>query len=179
MESENKSPIFELIDSLITGFVTPEQAYEIARKYPSTSSSIAGWIHESAARGEWRRVERLANLAAPLAAPGLADVLRKLIDAEVSGLNVEDIVEILGEVRAVHAAASIFRLLERSLNSDAPAYWLSQKIIFALHELDTVEADGYLWSMTRSDWPNPIRWHAAVALGVEEGLGFDEDQMLG
>jgi hypothetical protein len=32
--------------------------------------------------------------------------------------------------------------------------------------------------MTADSWPNPIRWHAAVALRVEDELGFDEDLML-
>jgi hypothetical protein len=75
-------------------------------------------------------------------------------------------------------AGTIFRVVDRSLESDAPTYWLSQKAILALSELETDEADRYLREMTADSWPNPIRWHAAVALRVEDALGFDEDVML-
>ncbi|WP_109634006.1 HEAT repeat domain-containing protein [Lentzea atacamensis] len=124
-------------------------------------------------------MERLANLAAPLAAPGLGEVLCSIIERDISGLNTEDLVEILGDIGASEAAGSIFRMLQRRIAFDKPAYWLAQKSILALSEFGTEEADEYLRDMTRSDWPDPVRWHAAVALCVEDDLGFDEDRMLG
>ncbi|WP_091646088.1 hypothetical protein [Micromonospora pallida] len=148
-------------------------------EFPETVRSISGWIRDAAAVRDWRRVERFANLAAVLNAPGLGEVLQLILDADVrDGLNEEDLVDILGEVRAVAAAGTIFQVVKRSLESDAPAYWLSQKAIGALGDIDTEEARRYLREMTTESWPNPIRWHAAVDLCIEDELGFDEDSML-
>ena len=72
----------------------------------------------------------------------------------------------------------MFRVVRRSLESDAPAYWLCQKAIFSLSELGSDEAERYLREMTSDSWPDPIRWHAAVALCIEDELGFDEDSMV-
>ncbi len=52
----------ELVDSLVVGFVTKEQAEEIASEYPEVTMSMVGWIREAATAEDWRRVERLANL---------------------------------------------------------------------------------------------------------------------
>ncbi|MFB9542189.1 hypothetical protein [Micromonospora sagamiensis] len=128
---------------------------------------------------DWRRVERLANLAALLRAPGLGEVLQSILSSDVrDGLNEEDLVDILGEIGAVGAARTIFQVVERSLETDAPAYWLCQKAIGALCDIGTEEARRYLCEMTTDSWPDPIRWHAAVGLCVEDELGFDEDSML-
>ncbi|MCQ8774180.1 hypothetical protein [Streptomyces telluris] len=167
--------LVDLVDSMIKGFITVERARGIEAEVPGVGDAIAGWIRESAAAQDWRRVERLANLAAPLQAPGLGDVLCDLLDAEIAELNNEDVVDILGEIRAAGAAGSIFRLVERSIGSDAPAYWLCQKAILSLSELETNEAEGYLRAMTDPAWPDPIRWHAAVALMIEESLGLKEE----
>ncbi|TDD54487.1 hypothetical protein E1263_26970 [Kribbella antibiotica] len=172
-------PRAELVASLAVGFITKERAEEIAAEYPEVISSIAGWIREAAAREDWRMVERFANLAAPLAPPGVGEVLRELLDADIDQLNNEDVVDILGELRAVEAASSLFRAVERSLESDAPAYWLCQKAIGSLRDLETDEANDYLRTLTAATWPGPIRWYAAEALQIEDELGFAEDQMLG
>jgi hypothetical protein len=168
----------DLVDSLAVGFITTERARAIVTQYPEVTGSIVGWIREAATSRDWRRVERLANLAAPLRAPGLGEALRDLLDANIAQLNNEDMVDILGEIRAVESGDSLFRLVERSVESDSPAYWLCQKAILSLSELDTDEANGYLHAMTATPWPRSIRWHAAVALGIEDELGFDENQML-
>jgi hypothetical protein len=169
----------DVVDSLLVGFITPERAAEIEARFPIVADSIGGWIKDSAAAQNWSRVERLANLAARLQPPGLGDILRELLDADIAELNNEDVVDILGEIHEAGAAGSIFRLVERSAESDAPAYWLCQKAILSLSELETDEANGYLLTLTRPSWPGPIRWHAAVALQIEDDLGFEEDRMLG
>lgn len=169
----------DLVDSLVTGFVTEQHARSIAAEYPEVTESVVTWIREAARACNWRRVERLANLAAPLQAPGLGEALRDILDADVPELNNEDLVDILGEVRATGAVASIFRVAERSVQADAPGYWLCQKVISSLSEIGTVEALGHLREMTAPSWPDVVRWHAAVELGMEEELGFNEDQMLG
>ena len=169
----------DVVDSLIVGLITPERATEIEADFPGVAGSIVGWIRASAAAQNWPRVGRLANLAARLRPPGLGDVLRELLDAGIAELNNEDVVDILGEIREAGAASSIFRLVERSAESDAPTYWLCQKVILSLSELETDEANEYLLALTKPTWAGPIRWHSAVALQLEDDLGFEEDQMLG
>jgi len=159
------------------GFLTDKRAQEIQSMFPQVSDSLVQWIRDSAATRDWRRVERFANLAAAVRAPGLGSVLCEILAADPYGLNKEDLVEILGEVGAVDCAPVIIQLVKDSLASDAPAYWLCQKAILALADLGTEESRRFLSSMTADSWPNPIRWHAAVALNVEDELGFDEDEM--
>jgi hypothetical protein len=128
---------------------------------------------------DWRRVERFANLGASLRAPGLGEAIVDLLETNPEGdLNQEDLVDILGEIGAAESASTIFRVVRRSVGTDAPAFWLIQKAILALSAFETAEADGYLREMTGGSWPDPIRWHAAVALCVEDELGFDEEAML-
>ncbi|MER7165695.1 hypothetical protein ABT336_06385 [Micromonospora sp. NPDC000207] len=150
----------------------------IQHEFPAAAEYLASWIRISAEGRDWRRVERLANLAAALRAPNLSAVLVGLLEADISGLNEEDLVDILGEIRAVESAGAIFRIIKRRLDVDAPAYWLCQKAILSLSELDTDEAERYLRSMLSDWWPKPVRWHAAVVLCVEDDLGFDEGSML-
>lgn len=176
-QGENEARV-GVVDSLAHGFITKERAGEIAIEFPEIVPLVAGWIQQAADAQDWRRVERLANLAARFPAPGLGAVLTDLLDANIPELNTEDVVDILGEIREVAAADSLFRVVERSIESDSPAYWLSQKAIGSLSDLKTNEANDHLRAMTDKSWPDPIRWHAAVALGIEDELGFDEDEML-
>jgi hypothetical protein len=77
----------DMVNPLAVGFITKQYAQSIAAEYPETAESIAAWIREAARARDWRRVERLANLAALLQAPGLGEVLREILDADVPGLN--------------------------------------------------------------------------------------------
>ena len=179
VESKRGSAVDE-IEALIEGeVITAERAHQIAGQFPALADCIVGWIEVAAAAGDWHRVVRLANLAAPLRPSGLGRVLRQLLNLCAADLNKEDLVEILGEIGTVEAAVDIYRLVERSVESDAPAYWLCQKAMLSLSDLGTDEARSYLRAMTTREWPDPIRWHAAVALCVEDELGFEEDDMLG
>ncbi|MFI7455510.1 hypothetical protein ACIBQX_49185 [Nonomuraea sp. NPDC049714] len=175
----NSNSSADKVDSLVTGGVSEQHAQAIAAEYPETTESIATWIREAARAHNWRRVERLANLAAPLRAPGLGEVLREILEADVPGLNNEDLVDILGDIQATDAVACLFRVAERSVQADAPAYWLCQKVIFSLGAIGTVEALDRVREMTAPSWPDVVRWHAAVELEIEEELGFDEERMLG
>ncbi|MGP4101389.1 hypothetical protein [Nonomuraea sp. KM90] len=167
------------VDSLIDGYISPERAQEISKRYPAVSSTVVKWIKESAAQRNWRRVERFANLAAALNVTGLGSAVIELVDSDVKGLDYEDLIDILGEIREEASANSMFRLAERSREHDAPTFWLCQKVILSLSELDTDEARDKLRMMTTAAWPSAVRWHAAVALGIEEQLGFVEEHMLG
>ncbi len=177
MSPSDKADV-DVVDSMVVGFITDARAGEIEAACPGVAASIVGWVRDSAADRNWPRVERLANLAARLQPPGLGEALRELIDADIKELNNEDLVDILGEIQDADSASSIFGLVQRSFTSDAPAYWLCQKAILSLSTLETVKADAYLLALTKPNWPNPIRWHAAVALQIEDSLGFIEDDML-
>ncbi|WP_053743392.1 HEAT repeat domain-containing protein [Streptomyces sp. NRRL WC-3618] len=67
-------------------------------------------------------------------------------------------------------------------DSDGPLYALCVKAIQSLGEIGTPEANRFLKGIATSEpsvWPAPLRWHAAEELGIEDELGFDEDEMLG
>ncbi|MFD4754277.1 HEAT repeat domain-containing protein [Streptomyces sp. NPDC058426] len=167
----------DLVEALADG--TGRDARSIAAGRPEVTQLIASWIREAAHAGNWTRVDKFANLAAPLQAPGLGGALQEILDSDAVGFNKEDLVEILGEIRETDAVACLFRVAEGSVDEDAPAYWLCQKVISSLGEIGTPEALERLRRMTSQSWPDVVRWHAAVELGVEDELGFDEDQMLG
>ncbi|MGV9321590.1 hypothetical protein [Streptomyces sp. NPDC003660] len=157
---------------------TGRDAGSISAQYPEAPELIATWIRDAARAEHWSRVDKFANLAAPMRAPGLGEVLQELLDSEVDGFNKEDVVDILGEIQAEAAVGSLFRVAARSVVRDAPAYWLCQKVISSLGGINTIEAREVLRQMTATSWPPTIRWYAAVELGIEDELGFDEDEML-
>lgn len=177
----NGNPAPDRVAALVNG-VTKRDAQAIETQYPEIRNLIVPWIQEAAQAMDWERVGKFANLAAHFNPPGLGDALQGILDSDARhspGLNREDLAEILGEIMAVDSADCLFRLAHESVQSDAPAYWLLQKIILALGEFDTPQSNDHLRSMTDDSWPDPVRWHAAVMLGIEDDLGFDEDQMLG
>lgn len=172
-------PEADLVESLVNGFLTERDARSIAELHPGLCDVIVSWIREAAHVGSWARVEKFANLAAPLRVAGLGEVLQEILDSDAAGMNKEDLVDILGEIREVGAATCLFRVAEGSASKDAPAYWLCQKVISSLGEIGTPEAFERIRQMTAQSWPDTVRWHAAVELGIEDELGFGEDQMLG
>lgn len=59
---------------------------------------------------------------------------------------------------------------------------LAERVDFLLAEIGTPDALRLLRGIATSapgEWPDPLRWHAAEELGIEDELGFDEDAMLG
>ncbi|MFE1963305.1 HEAT repeat domain-containing protein [Streptomyces sp. NPDC059479] len=169
----------DLVESLVNGFLAERDARSIVELHPGLRDVIVSWIREAAHVRSWTRVDKFANLAAPLRVPGLGGVLQEILDSDAVGFNKEDLVEILGEIHALDAVPCLFRVVERSVGEDAPAYWLCQKVISSLGEIGTPEALGRIRQMTAAPWPDVVRWHAAVELRIEEELGFDEDRMLG
>ncbi|MER5333984.1 HEAT repeat domain-containing protein [Micromonospora sp. NPDC002717] len=167
------------MESLVNGFVTERDARSIAELHPGLCGKIVPWIREAAHAGNWSRVGKFANLAAPLRVAGLGEVLQEILVQDAAGLNKEDLVDILGEIREADAVTCLFRVAERSVSKDAPAYWLCQKVISSLGEIGTPEALDHIRQMAAQSWPDAVRWHAAVELGIEGELGFDEREMLG
>lgn len=77
---------------------------------------------------------------------------------------------------------AISSLVQGSAASDGPMNALCVKGIQSLGEIGTPEANSFLKDIATSEpsaWPAPLRWHAAEELGIENELGFDEDEMLG
>jgi hypothetical protein len=161
------------------GFVTKDKAESITSEHPEVVGSVIDWMRRAIGSSDWEWVRSLANLAVRLEVDGLEDALRSALESSIPQEFSEDIVDILGELRSANSVGVLRRTAERCVDSDAPAFWLCQKIISSLGEIGTTEALECLRGMAGELWPNPVRWHAAVELGIETALGFDEDEMPG
>ena len=171
-------------DAIMTGrgYVGRERAVEVVLAVPESRTRILDWLRNLSAEGDWRRFERLAGVAVHLHPDGLAPVLASVLTSGVPGVNAEDLVDMLGELRAPEAVEVISSLVQGRKDSDGPLYALCVKGIQSLGETGTTEANRFLKGVATSDpsaWPAPLRWHAAEELGIEEELGFYEDEMLG
>jgi hypothetical protein len=167
-----------------TGYISAERAQAIVTEAPEARDRILGWLRTAAAAGDWRTVEKFANLAVHTHPEGLAAVLAPIVADGTAPTNYEDLVEILGEVsdheRDAEAVPAIVRLLTARLPSDGPAYALSLKAVQALGSIGGTEAEHALRAIAEAaEHPGPVRWEAAVELGIEDDLGFDEDEMTG
>lgn len=165
-----------------TGFIDPQRAEAIVAAAPAARDSILGWLRSAAAAGDWRTVEKFANLAVYTHPEGLPDVLTPIVADGAAPANYEDLVEILGEIadheRDAETVTAIVRLLTDRMPSDGPSYGLSLKAVQALGAIGGAEAEQALRAVAEgAGHPNPVRWEAAVELGIEDELGFDEDEM--
>lgn len=173
-------PAFERVRTLIAkGYLDDEETAELARDFPEAASEVLGLLRELAAAREWPQFVRYAGLAAHLHPDGLADVIVPVIAEQRPTGDYEDLVEILGELRAAEAVPAVVALLTARYAAEAPYFSLSVKCIYALGTIGTAEANKALRAIATGDWPNPLRWNAAVELRIEDELGFDEDDMLG
>lgn len=167
-----------------TGYIGADRARAVVAAAPEARDEILGWLRDAAACGDWRTVEKFANLAVHTHPEGLAAVLAPIVADGTAPTNYEDLVEILGEVadheRDVEAVRAIVRLLTARLPSDGPAYALSLKAVQALGAIGGAEAERALRDVAEdAGRPAPVRWEAAIELGIEDDLGFDEDEMTG
>jgi hypothetical protein len=167
-----------------TGYISAERAQAIVAAAPEARDRIVEWLRSAAASGDWRTVEKFANLAAHTRPEGLAAVLAPIVADGTAPTNYEDLVEILGEVadheRDPEAVPAIVRLLTARMPTDGPAYALSLKALQALGTIGGAEAEQALRAIAEDDdHPSQVRWEAAVELGIEDDLGFDEDEMTG
>jgi hypothetical protein len=139
-------------------------------------------LRDVADSGDWRTFERLASVAVRQHPEGLAPILTSVLAAGIRSVNKEDLVDILGELRAPEAMEPISTLVREQKDSDGPFFPLCVKGIQSLAEIGTPDAVQFLRGIATSEpgeWPAPLRWHAAEELGIEDELGFDEDEMLG
>ncbi len=176
--------LMERADGIVAGrgYVGRERAAEVAVAVPEARTRILVWLRNLSDGGDWRRFERLAGVAVHLHPDGLAPIMASVLASGVPGVNVEDLVDMLGELRAPEAVEAIFSLVQGRKGVDGPLYALCVKGIQSLGEIGTPEANRFLKDIATSEpsaWPAPLRWHAAEELGIEDELGFDEDEMLG
>ncbi|MFD3626595.1 hypothetical protein [Streptomyces sp. NPDC058698] len=176
--------LLERADSLIAGrgYVGRECAEGVATEIPEVRTRVLGWLRTVSEAKDWRRFERLAGVAVHLRPDGLAPLLTSVLVSRPSGVNTEDLVDMLGELRAPEGVEPISSLVQERKDTDGPFFSFCAKGIQALGEIGGAEAERFLRSVAVSEpgaWPNPLRWHAAEELGIEDELGFDEDDMLG
>ncbi|MEU9456354.1 HEAT repeat domain-containing protein [Streptomyces sp. NPDC048277] len=175
--------LLERVDSLVIGgYISAERAEEAAAAVPVARERILGWLRITSAEGDWRRFERLAGLALHLHREGLGPILAGVLTARPTDVNAEDLVDLLGALRAPEGAAPVAALVRERKTTDGPFFTFCVKAIQTLGEIGTPEAADFLRGIATGDpdtWPDPLRWHAAEELGIEDELGFDEDQMLG
>jgi len=82
--------------------------------------------------------------------------------------------------RDPEAVAALVRLLTARMPTEGPAYALSLKAVHALGAIGGTGAEQALRAVAEGvDHPSQVRWEAAVELGIEDDLGFDEDEMTG
>lgn len=169
-------------------YVGKEKAASVAAEVPESATRVLGWLRVMAGAGDWRRFERFAGVAVHLHPDGLAEILLSALRSSApSGqdtegaprVNTEDVVDVLGELRAPEAVGPISRILREKRESDAPFFAVCTKIIHPLAEIGTPDARDVLREVATGSWPKPVKWHAAEELGIEEELGFDEGEMLG
>ncbi|WP_369223072.1 HEAT repeat domain-containing protein [Streptomyces sp. R39] len=173
----------ERVDSLVTGgYVGAERAEEAVAAVPAARQRVLGWLRITSAEGDWRRFERLTALALHIHPEGLGPILATVLATQPPGVNTEDLVDLLGELRAPEGVEPVAALVRERTSADGPYFTFCVKAIQALGEIGTPDAVDFLRGIATGDpaaWPDPLRWHAAEELGIEDELGFDEDRMLG
>lgn len=188
MSAESAGPVtdralLEQADFLVTGgYVGAERAEETAAAVPVARQRVLDWLRITSAEGDWRRFERLTALALHLHPEGLGPILAAVLVTRPTGVNTEDLVDLLGELRAPEGVEPVAALVRERKSTDSPYFTFCVKALQTLGEIGTPEAVGFLRGIATGDpaaWPDPLRWHAAEELGIEDELGFDEDRMLG
>lgn len=168
--------LIERVDMEIgtTGFLGHEQI-EVARSaIPELPNKIIDIVQYLADSGDWARFNRYIIAAAELHPDDLGGILVSVLSSDVIGPNREDIVEILGELRYSPGISAIKNYMMTSTLGSPPYFSAAIKCVYALGDIDTHASREVLKGMTGENWPNVLRWHAAVALGVEDDLDFDE-----
>lgn len=144
---------------------------------------VLDWLRITSTEGDWRRFERLAALALHLHPEGLGPILATVLATQPPGVNTEDLVDLLGELRAPEGVEPVAALVRERKSADGPYFTFCVKAALqSLGKIGTPEALGFLRSIATGDpaaWPDPLRRHAAEELGIEDELGFDEDRMRG
>ncbi|MFC8620516.1 hypothetical protein ACFT9M_29420 [Micromonospora purpureochromogenes] len=177
-ENHPQRLIDRIDEALGTGYLGPKQAQAAAAAVPELPDALLPLLRQFAASGDLRRFERYAVAATHLHPDGLGEIICDVLDAGDVGVNGEELVDILGEIRYLRGVPSIIGFMNRRLPSDRPYFTTAIKCVSCLGEIGSDEARKALRELTGPELPDPVRWHAAVELGMEDELGFDEDEML-
>lgn len=165
------------------GYIGPERAQEIVAAVPEARDRVVRWLRDFARAGDWRSFEKFSNLAVDTHPGGLAAVIIPVIADGTAPANYEDLVEILGEAATddadPNAVPALHALLTARLPTEAPPYALCLKTLQALGAIGGRRAEEILRAVAVGDHPKVLKWEAAVELGIEDELGFDEDEMTG
>lgn len=127
---------------------------------------------------DWVRFNTFINLAVWLQPEALGKLLASVLKSQPYGVNVDDVVEILGEVRKLDAIPAISKVFEGRWPLEDPGHSFSIKCILAIKDIGGESADKLLRDVATGDYPNTLKWHAAEELDITEELGFDEEEML-
>lgn len=184
MNEEDLAYVRKVKEVLGSGYIGKNSANRVIDEFSDISTRIDTLLFGACTNGDWQAVTTLADLARWVAPTGLAERLLPILEARPRGVNKEDLVEILGELESDSAVPVISRVFEEELDGDAPGYWLCKKCIaalgavhFALQGTRASDAADFLRQVATGDYPNQLKWEAAVELGIEDDLGFDEDEM--
>ncbi|MEV7978365.1 HEAT repeat domain-containing protein [Streptomyces sp. NPDC086519] len=173
----------ERVDSLVAGgYIGAERAEDAAAAVPAARQHVLDWLRITSAEGDWRRFERFAALALHIHPEGLGPILATVLATRPPGVNTEDLVDLLGELRAPEGVEPVAALVRERTSTDGPYFTFCVKAIRALGEIGTPDAADFLRGIATGDpaaWPDLLRRHAAEELGIEDELGFDEDRILG
>ncbi|MGW1627501.1 HEAT repeat domain-containing protein [Streptomyces sp. NPDC002172] len=141
---------------------------EIKSRFTSAGLEVLDWLRITSAEGDWRRFERLAALALYLPSEGLGPVLATVLAERPAGVNTEDLVDLLGELRAPEGVEPVAALVRERKSTDGPHFTFCVEALQSLGEIGTHEAVGFLRGIATGDpavWTDPLRWHAAEELG--------------
>lgn len=142
---------------------------DILAEYPDVRENLVAWLSAAAKSdaGEW--ATELANLVGRVGASeprwveGASPILNDLLRVPPTGLNEEDVVEVIGEIRADQCVETLVAVAWRWRKLDAPMFWLSKKVLWSLSVIESAGADDALRTISGVDWPLTVR-----ALAVDE-----------
>lgn len=186
MHEQDLAYIQRVKEVLGQGYIGETSASRVASALPDISVRIGELLSSADGDGDWQTFTTLANLARWVSPAGLAEQLIPVLEKRPQGVNKEDLVEILGEIESAAAVPTVIHVFHEELDNDGPAYWTCKKCIaalgtvhFALGDEHDGGASAFLRQVATGDYPKPLKWEAAVELGIEDDLGFDEDEMTG
>ncbi|MFF4114700.1 hypothetical protein ACFY0P_14665 [Streptomyces sp. NPDC001714] len=110
---------------------------EIKSRFTSAGPEVLDWLRITSAEGDWRRFERLAALALYLPPEGLGPVLATVLAERPAGVNTEDLVDLLGELRAPEGVEPVAALVRERKSTDGPHFTFCVKALQSLGEIGT------------------------------------------
>jgi hypothetical protein len=166
----NDTALIERIDALLVGgYIGKEKAAAAQAAVPVAESRILSWLRDMAEAREWARFGRFAAIGIYLHPVGLAPILLSVLALRVRGVNTEDLVGMLGELRSPEAVGPLARLLGERHGQDpdnpgSQSLSLSAACVRAMGEIGTPAAERELREIVSGDWPQELKEYAADEL---------------